>query len=207
MQDLPLLYAPLLNYIPQTAHKYILELIERHPIQLKITAPRKTLLGSYKRNNRGEDQISINGDLNPYSFLITLLHEFAHLKAFDQYGFSIEPHGPEWQKTFSNLLSPLLSIHCFPDEINDHLLKKNNQLSASQCTDPILYGYLKKYDCREEGVKLLRELCIGDHFSLSNGMQFKKLKINRTRAVCRRIDGHQAEHLFTISLLAEVYPI
>ena len=195
-----------MKYIPLAAHSYILSLIKEHPVRLKVTAPRKTLLGSYRRNRKGQDEISLNGDLNPYSFLITLLHEFAHLKAFKEHGFQIAPHGKEWQITFSGLLAPLIEKKCFPEDIATHLTKKTNRLSASQCTDPVLYSLIKQYDQKTEGVKLLQELCVGDQFKLSNGLKFEKIKINRTRAVCKKI-GSKPDQLFTISLLAEVYPI
>lgn len=206
MHQLFQIYAPLLKYIPEASHQYILEVLQRHPVRLKVTAPRKTRLGTYRRNKAGQDEISVNGDLNPYSFLITLIHELAHLIAFKQYGLNIAPHGKEWQKTFSQLLTPLLDIDCFPIEIAQHLKKKHNRLSASQCTDPILYKLLKEHEVMPKGVQLLKDLSVGAQFSLSNGMKFEKIKTNRTRAVCKKIEG-SSKTLFTISLFAEVYPI
>ena len=38
-------------------------------------------------------RISVNGNLNKYSFLITLIHELAHLLTFTQYKNRVDPHG------------------------------------------------------------------------------------------------------------------
>ena len=56
----------------------------------------------------GYTKITVNGDLNPYSFLITTIHEFAHLVTFEEYQGRVKPHGKEWQLTYSKMLYPVI---------------------------------------------------------------------------------------------------
>lgn len=206
--DLHQLYQPLFKYIPEKAQDDLILLFQNHPVRLKVSKPRKTVLGTYRKNKKGQDEISINGDLNPFAFLITLLHEYAHLIAFKRHGFRISPHGSEWQQTFAEVLHPFLNNGSFPENITTYLQSKGNNLTASQCTDFHLYGLLKAYDEKEDdGAVLLKTLEIGDHFILSNGLRFEKVKINRTRAVCKKVSGNKKASLYTISLLAEVIPV
>jgi hypothetical protein len=37
---------------------------------------------------------------------MTLIHEIAHLVAFEKYGRNIKPHGQEWKHTFQQLMVP-----------------------------------------------------------------------------------------------------
>ncbi len=202
------LYQPLFKYIPENAQEELILLFQKYPVRLKVSKPRKTLLGTYRKNKKGQDEISINGDLNSFAFLITLLHEYAHLIAFQRHGFRISPHGKQWQKTFAEVLHPFLNNGSFPENITTYLQSKGNNLTASQCTDFHLYGLLKAYDEKEDDdAVLLKTLNIGDQFILSNGLRFEKVKINRTRAVCKKVEGINHSALYTISLLAEVTPI
>ena len=48
----------------------------------------------------GWSQITINNNLNEYGFLITALHEFAHLLVYEKYKNKVHPQGSEWKKLF-----------------------------------------------------------------------------------------------------------
>lgn len=208
-KDVAQKFEPLRKFLPENSMDEIIKLLLLHPIRLKVTKPRKTRLGTYSQQANGQDVITVNGDLNPYAFLVTLLHEFAHLIAFKQYGFKIRSHGKEWQETFASLLKPFLEQKLFPKEIIDLFERRGNQLSASQCTDPELYSLLRKYDKgnHNESVSLLKDLDLGTIFQLVDGPVFKKLKVNRTRAVCEMIKGNKPGQMFTVSLLAKVIKI
>ena len=83
------------KYLPKEFVVYVSDLIIHSNVKFKIVAPRSTKLGDFRASskNDGKPQITINGDLNPYSFLITTLHELAHLKTFHSYGAGVNPHG------------------------------------------------------------------------------------------------------------------
>ena len=56
----------------------------------------------------------MNGTLNNYSFLITLIHELAHLLTFTQYKNRVEPHGREWKRIYGTMMKDFLTPDIFP---------------------------------------------------------------------------------------------
>ena len=58
-------------FLPEKSFPKIKQWINELDVQLKITNPRKTKLGDFK-GVKDALYISINNNLNPYSFLITL---------------------------------------------------------------------------------------------------------------------------------------
>ena len=63
--------------IPVASRKPIAELISMSKASIKVVRERKTRHGDYRKMPDGTHQITINGNLNPYRFLITLIHELA----------------------------------------------------------------------------------------------------------------------------------
>ena len=57
-------------------------------------------MGDFKIH-KGQLVISINNNLNPYSFLITLTHELAHAFVYRNYKNTRDPHGKKWQLMFN----------------------------------------------------------------------------------------------------------
>ena len=97
--DKPSRETTLARYLPDGSVPYVVHLLKTYPVRFRIVRPRKSKLGDF-RVREGEDlpEITVNGDLNPYSFLITTVHEFAHLKTWMEYRFSAAPHGKEWKR-------------------------------------------------------------------------------------------------------------
>jgi len=104
------------KYLPSQAVDPIFELIKLNGVYLKIVNQRQTKHGDYRRLPSGEHVITINNSLNKYRFLITLVHEIAHLVAFQKFGRMIKPHGKEWKYTFQNLMLPFIRPEIFPNE-------------------------------------------------------------------------------------------
>ena len=77
----------LLKHLPEAALEPIIALQENYGFSLVITNPRSTKFGDYRPPQRGSNyhRISVNGDLNPFQFLVTLLHEIAHLIAWERH--------------------------------------------------------------------------------------------------------------------------
>ena len=69
------------KYIPQASVAPAFELIKTHNVHLKIVNERVTRHGDYRNLPNGQHQITVNASLNKYRFLITLVHEIAHLEA------------------------------------------------------------------------------------------------------------------------------
>ncbi len=100
----------LLKYIPTASVTPVLELIKINNVHLKIVNERVTRHGDYRKLEGGQHQITVNASLNQYRFLMTLVHEIAHLVAFTKYGRNIKPHGIEWKQTFQLLMLPLIRV-------------------------------------------------------------------------------------------------
>src|SRR6476660_1128866 len=107
----------LLKYLHEHAVPSCFELIKAHKVHLKIVNERVTRHGDYRRHPDGFHQITVNASLNKYRFLMTLIHEIAHLVAFEKYGTNIKPHGTEWKITFQHLMIPFISPEIFPHQI------------------------------------------------------------------------------------------
>jgi hypothetical protein len=173
-------------------------------VKFKIVPPRKTKLGDFSVGlGREKPQITINGDLNPYSFLITTLHEFAHFHTYQKYGNRVNPHGEEWKSNFRKLLVPVINSGKLPKDIEITLVNSLINLKASSCTDQKLSRVLKKYDEIKEGFQILETLNKNSIFVL-NGRQFIKGELRRKRFLCQE---SISKKMYLVNALAEVQPI
>ena len=91
----------LLQYIPEASKVQLKEYLQKIPIEIKVTRQRLTKHGDFRLKRNGMSVITVNNSLNPYRFLITLLHELAHYKVVKQFGHRVKPHGKEWKKSLS----------------------------------------------------------------------------------------------------------
>ena len=109
------------RFAPKEFIPYLTKLILEARVKFKIVPGRKTKLGDFRFSELSDKPtITVNGDLNPYSFLITSLHEIAHLNTFRNYGNSVQAHGLEWKNAFRELLEPILKL-------SEHLLKREQE--------------------------------------------------------------------------------
>lgn len=195
------LSAQLKRYLPDEFEKLIAQFIVEHSIRFKIVKPRATKLGDYRPLNNGKShQITINNDLNPYSFLITSLHEIAHLKTFLLYKGQVAPHGKEWVKQYQQLLIPVINSNKLPKDIEIALVNSLINTKASSCNDLPLYRVLKKYDDRHQSVSLLENIPENATFVLNNQM-YVKGEIRRKRFICKALNSNK---IYLIHALAEV---
>ena len=172
------------KYVPSTAVDYCLDLFNQYGFLFKITRSRKTKLGDYRFLTKEKRHvITVNYDLNRYQFLVTYIHEVAHLVTFESYQDKVLPHGKEWKNNFRMLMEPVNHAAVFPynllSVINSYL--KNPR--ASSCADPTLFKALRSYDEVDDGRKMLAELLPGDVFEFNNRLFQKELK-KRTRSLC-----------------------
>ena len=134
------------KYLPERAVESCFELIRENGVHLKIVNERVTRHGDYRRMPDGKHQITVNATLNKYRFLITLVHEIAHLVAFEKYGRRIKPHGMEWKRTFQYLMLPFIRPEIFPSTLLPLLAKHFRNPKASSSTDTQLSIALKAFD-------------------------------------------------------------
>lgn len=162
------------KYIPKHAVLPCFNLITTHSVHVKIVNHRVTRHGDYRALPNGQHQITINASLNPYRFLITLIHEIAHLVAFKTYGWHIKPHGPEWKHTFQHLMLPFIEPRVFPKILLPHIAHHFKNPKASSSTDARLSIALKAFDSGIRQKSYVFELPLGSTFRLYNGKCFQK---------------------------------
>ncbi len=173
------------DYIPKDSHLLIRKILFDFTGIIKVSNPRKSKLGDYRaKNKNGIPQITVNSDLNPYSFLVTLVHEIAHHEVYKKFKHSVSPHGLEWKIEFSELLTPFLSGMTFPENIKEALNKYLKNPSASSCVDANLYKKLRLYDQDVQEGEYINELSEGDLFEYDEKGLFKVLEKRRTRTLC-----------------------
>ena len=160
------------NYIPQQAISKLHTLLEHDSLVIKVKNERKTKHGDYRPLPNGKHQITINANLNPYRFLMTLIHEIAHFEAFKTYGHAIKPHGIEWKRTFQYLMLPFLNPDIFPNNLLPLLALHFKNPKASSDTDIKLALALKQYDAPNDKTYIF-EVPMGLTFKLYNGKVFK----------------------------------
>tara|TARA_B110000967_G_C18582047_1_gene410185 strand:+ start:69 stop:668 length:600 start_codon:yes stop_codon:yes gene_type:complete len=174
------------DYIPDTAFEQVTQLLSHGNLVVKIKRERKTRHGDYRRLPNGKHQITINSTLNPYQFLITLIHEIAHFEAYTTYGKRIKPHGSEWKLVFQLLMLPFLRPEVFPNEVLPLLATHFKNPKASSDSDTVLALKLKQFD-QPNGKTFIFEVPEGTVFKLYNGKLFRKGPKLRTRYQCTNL--------------------
>ncbi len=193
------------RYIPAAAVPRVLDYLVRYGVHLTITRERRTILGDYRHATSSRaHRISVNGNLNPYSFLITLIHELAHLLTFTEFGNRVDPHGKEWKNTYAFLLKDFLSETVFPADLLATLRSSLHDLPASSCSDERLTRVLRGYDAPGAGMFLVEQLPIGTVFDAGKGKLFRRGKKLRKRYQCEELATGRT---YLFSPVYEVKPI
>ncbi len=191
------------HFLPEGSFDYVVKYLYQFKVHLTVAKSRKSVLGDYRHAHQGNNhRISVNGNLNPYEFLITLLHELAHLLTFEQYQNRVEPHGKEWKSIYSKLLIDFVGFNVFPPEIVNALQKSIISPAATANGETELLMVLRKYNSiKKEGVCIIADLPMGSLFMLSNGKIFKKGALRRKRYTCTEL---KTGLMYTISAITEV---
>ncbi len=192
------------KYVPSEFVSLITDLLLKYPVVFKIVKPRKTKLGDFRAGmNTEKHQITVNGDLNKYSFLITTLHEFAHLITYNEFGRKAAPHGHEWKSNFRELLLPIINSSSLPKPIENALVNSLTNVKASSCTDINLQRVLITYDEQIDDLKTLETLNKKSTFEL-NGKYFEKGILRRTRFLCMEKETRKNYLVNRLALVKEI---
>jgi len=179
------------KYIPLAATSYVSEFVIEHRVHLHIKSARTTRLGDYRPPQQGNPhRISVNNDLNPYAFLITLTHEMSHLLAWIRYKNSIKPHGIEWKAIYTSEMLRWLQLEIFPEHLAAAVVQHLDNPRASTCADPELYRVLRTFDRTPAGT-VLNELAPGEWFTIKGGRVFQKGNLRRTRYICMELHSQR----------------
>lgn len=192
------------KYIPEFTVPTIALWIIEYDFKLKITKERSTKLGDYSSPRDGLNHtITINHNLNQYSFFVTLVHEIAHLKTFLAHKNRVMPHGEEWKQSFRDLMYPFLNTDDLPLDILYALRKYLQNPAAASCSDVTLMRTLKLYDTDTSNshLILLEHLPYRSHFIFNESRIFEKGEKLRKRFRCKEISTGS---VYLFSPLAEV---
>lgn len=188
------------DFLPKKAVPFIIDLNEEHRFSLRITKNRNTKLGDYRPpHGKYGHRISINGSLNKYEFMITLIHEIAHLIVWEKYKNRVLPHGAEWKMIYVDMMKSMMQEGIFPANLLPLLKAHITNPKASRCADEQLMRGLKDFDSKP--TIYLEELQVGSHFSIYNGRIFRKEEKRRKRFICTEISNGRK---FTFSPVTEV---
>jgi hypothetical protein len=189
------------EHLPEKTVDYVHHLFSTYPCDFKIVPPRKGKLGDCRYPIQGGNaQITVNGDLPKLQFLITTIHEFAHLKTFIEKGRRVAPHGAEWKQNYVLLFEPILNeLHLEVDEIlvlRQHL----SSPTASSCNDPALSDFFNSEQHAEPNSDLLKNLPDGSLFEF-NGKKYIKGNRVQKKFIIYAAESHRD---FRLSGLANV---
>jgi hypothetical protein len=173
------------HYLPNGTYEAVLQYLRQYKVHLTITKERKSILGDYRhRTHMHNHRISVNGNLNVYAFLITLLHELGHLLTFEQHGHKVQAHGREWKMIYAQLLDQFLKNKIFPADIEKELLISLRNPAASSCAEDGLIRALRKFNALDSSNRLVEELANLALFRIEDGRIFQRGEKLRKRFKC-----------------------
>jgi len=190
----------LAKYIPEAAVPLISQWIFHFNFKLKIRKPRQSLYGNYRPPKPGLNHtITVNRDMNQYAFLLTLVHEIAHLLTYERHGHRVKPHGEEWKNSFKELMRPVMRLEVFPEDVRNTIVSYMRDPGASSCSDIDLMRVLRRHD-KPNGFIHLETLPLNAEFDYGGRIFIKGMKM-RTRYQCKeKLTGH----VYLFSGLADV---
>ncbi len=176
-------------FLPDKSFEPVVQYLNHYKVHLTVTKRRKSVLGDYRHAGYGKNhRISINSNLNKYEFLVTLLHELAHLLTFEQYGNRVEAHGKEWKHSYSKLLIDFINRKIFPADIEKALHQSVINPAATANGETALLMVLRKYnEVKREGYFTIAEIPMRSVFQTDDKRVFRKEEKRRTRYICTEI--------------------
>ena len=182
-------HAALWPQLPASTHGYVANLLAAHPVDVRLSRPRRTKLGDHRPPTalRRRHRISVNDDLNPYAFLTTLLHEIAHAATWESHRARVRrvrPHGAEWKAEFERILLPVVAGRMLPDDVGAALERSMRSPAAATCSDRDLMLALARYDAVDPGLVFVESLAAGTVFRTDGGRLFRLGPKLRSRYRC-----------------------
>jgi len=176
------------DYLPPKTFEPVLAYLREYKVHLTVARDRKSILGDYRhRTQQSNHRISVNGNLNKFAFLVTLLHELAHLVTFEKFGNDVPSHGREWKKIYGQFLRQFIEHRIFPADIEKELRQSLENPAATSCAEDGLLRVLRKYDNDSNGHILIEELPAESLFRTSDGRIFRKGIRLRKRFKCEEV--------------------
>ena len=200
--------------LPPAAVEMIVAQIMENPISIIVTRNRFSKSGDFRAAHKKKPaRITVNGNLNPYAFLITLVHEIAHHHEDSGHTRSLQkfslrrksrplPHGKDWKDRFRLLMLPYLNNKIFPFDILPVLSQYMENPKASSSVDHQLTKVLNNYDPPDTTIRL-EELPFDAVFSIHGIRYFRKKEKLRKRYRCICL---KTNRVYLVSANAPVNP-
>lgn len=196
--------AVLKQFLPADAAPVIARWIDYFNCEFKVSKSRNSKYGDYRPPQRGcGHRISVNYNLNPYAFLVTTVHEFAHLLTWNEHKEQAKPHGAEWKRNFKRMMAPFFEREILPPDVHKAINGYLQNPSASSCTDLNLFRVLNRYDTPKQHSVHVEKLPVNSIFKTKNGKIFRKETLVKKRYRCTEI---KTGLVYLFSPLAEVVP-
>lgn len=193
------------QYLPAEAAPVISRWIDYFQCEFTISKSRATKLGDYRHPfGTAGHKISVNNNLNRFAFLVTTVHEFAHLLTWNEHKNKVKPHGLEWKKNFKRMMDPFFDLQIFPPDIDKAISTYLSNPGASSCTDLNLARVLKQYDLPNLHSFTIEKLEPSALFKIKDGRLFKKGERVRKRYKCICLDNNK---MYLFNPLAEIFPV
>jgi hypothetical protein len=191
-------------YLPENSPDLVAGWLNGHAVILRLSRGRRSKLGDYRPPVRDRyHRISVNRDLHPFEFLITLTHEFAHLQVWEKYGRRAKPHGKRWKEEYGALLSSLLNRGIFPDHLEKLLVHHMQDPKANSKGHTALARALHEYEPVQHGL-FLEDLPQNARFCLNDGRRFVKLEKLRTWYRCQNLDTKKTYRISPVTRVVQV---
>lgn len=191
------------KHVPEKAVQHCLVLWKNNNFKLLIKKKRDSKLGDYRYFPYTKSHtITLNNDLNQYAFLVTYLHEVAHLLTTVQHGTRVKPHGDQWKNVFKLVLAPFMKEDIFPSSILIPLSHYISNPKASSCSDLPLQKAMRDFDADSREI-YLSEANIGDTFRFNKRL-FVKEDIKRSRAICKEVTTGRRYFISQAALVEQV---
>ncbi len=168
---------------------YIQDLIVLHKIQFILSKPRKTKFGDYRAiPNENLFIITVNDNLNPVQFLITVLHELAHHITWVKHNRFVKPHGKEWKQEYQRVFIPILTNKYIDEPLKRMLANHLKNPKASSFSDVHLNEFLKSNF--NESITRVSDTPMNTPFVLGKRTFVKDKKL-RTRFLCTDLGNNK----------------
>lgn len=188
--------------LPEGSVEVVDRWLQDSPVPILLAPSRRSKHGDFRVPRQGRPAyVTVNHDLHPVDFLITLAHEVAHYRNWKRFGRRVRPHGPEWRNEFRLMLTDVLNAKFLSQEISAAIYKHffQRKLIGSGSSEQLNFALGK--DILQSNVLRVADLPEGAHFRLKSGKTFIKGKKLRKRYQCRET---VSSRIYSVHALAEV---
>lgn len=193
------------NFIPHKSIERCINLLIYYNVEFVVAPSRSTKYGDSSTNSDIKKfKITVSEDQNKYSFLITLIHEIAHVSTWKKFPRVQHPHGLHWKKEYRRHMKHFLSNSIFPKPLVHALAHFIEDPSSTSCNNFHLHKVLMAYDRPKRGWYYLENLDYNCTFKINTGRIFVKKKILKKNIECRE---YFTKDIYLLSKLMLVKPI